>query len=74
MRNKHDPWADIETRGIEIIETSRRALKGQDGLRYSNTIYIANDLTGRELISILWHELGHHAHDDTCFPKTWLLK
>lgn len=68
--NHRDPWAEAERRGVKIIEVRRRALKNRDGLTHGNTIYIATDLTGRELISVLWHELGHHARGDSCFPRT----
>lgn len=69
MRDNRDPWVEAERRGVKIIEVPRRALKNRDGVTYGNTIYIAADLTGRELISVLWHELGHHARGDSCFPR-----
>lgn len=74
MNNHRDPWVEAERRGVTIIEVPRHALKNRDGLTHVNTIYIAGDLTGRELISVLWHELGHHARGDNCFPTTFTSK
>lgn len=56
-------WEEAEARGISIHFVDLHGISGLNA--EGNIIFLQKGMTERDTISILWHELGHHARGET---------